>query len=136
MTVRRSWQRRPLLGLVALLAIVLTAFFIGSGSGGGPAGVSTETGLPGLAATDLPVEAQATLDLIARDGPFTYERDGATFENREGLLPGQPSGYYHEYTVPTPGEDDRGARRLVTGAGGEVYYTTDHYDSFVRVLDP
>lgn len=57
------------------------------------------------------------------------------FGNREGILPRKPSGYYHEYTVPTPGSPDRGARRLVTGEGGEVYYTADHYASFV-VVDP
>jgi ribonuclease T1 len=32
--------------------------------------------------------------------------------------------------VPTPGSDDRGARRIVTGADGEMYWTADHYDSF------
>ena len=55
------------------------------------------------------------------------------FGNREGLLPDQRSGYYREYTVPTPGSQDRGARRLVIGAAGEIYYTDDHYASFRRV---
>jgi guanyl-specific ribonuclease Sa len=57
------------------------------------------------------------------------------FQNREHRLPGRPGGYYREYTVPTPGSDDRGARRIV--AGGDppeiYYYTDDHYRSFRHV---
>ncbi len=68
-------------------------------------------------------------------GPFPYDKDGAVFQNREGILPGRQRGYYHEYTVITPGENDRGARRIVTGSRGELYYTDDHYDSFKRILE-
>jgi ribonuclease T1 len=71
--------------------------------------------------------------LIEAGGPFPYDRDGVVFENREGLLPARPSGYYHEYTVPTPGADDRGARRIVEGSGGELYWTADHYQTFERI---
>lgn len=92
-----------------------------------------ETGLPWIAAADLPPEGRETLELIASGGPFPYDRDGVVFQNREGLLPDEASGYYREYTVPTPGSDDRGARRIVAGADGELYYTDDHYDSFRRV---
>jgi ribonuclease T1 len=49
-------------------------------------------------------------------------------------LPAKQLGYYREYTVVTPGSPDRGARRIVAGAGGEIYYTDDHYDSFREVL--
>jgi len=85
----------------------------------------------------LPPEAIDTLLLIEQGGPFPYDQDGATFQNREGILPDQPRGYYHEYTVETPGSPDRGARRIVTGRAGERYYTDDHYDSFrVVVGDP
>ncbi len=76
---------------------------------------------------------QQTLALIDAGGPFPYRQDGTVFSNREGLLPGEPHGYYHEYTVPTPDSPDRGARRLVTGAQGEAYYTGDHYSSFWRI---
>lgn len=93
-------------------------------------------GMRAVYADELPREAQRTLVLIARGGPFPYSKDGSVFQNRERLLPNRPRGYYSEYTVPTPGEDDRGARRLVVGRGGEVYYTADHYDSFVRVITP
>jgi guanyl-specific ribonuclease Sa len=78
----------------------------------------------------LPPEASDTEDLIASHGPFPYPEDGTVFDNREGILPDCDNGYYHEYTVKTPGSPDRGARRIVTGAGGEHFYTGDHYASF------
>jgi guanyl-specific ribonuclease Sa len=88
-------------------------------------------GYPGF----LPTEAVETLRAIEQGGPFPYERDGVAFQNRERLLPERPRGYYREYTVPTPGENDRGARRIVTGGNPpEVYYyTADHYRSFRKV---
>ena len=83
----------------------------------------------------LPPEAIETLKAIEQGGPFPYSRDGVAFQNREHRLPGRPRGYYREYTVPTPGENDRGARRIV--AGGDppevYYYTADHYRTFRRV---
>jgi ribonuclease T1 len=82
----------------------------------------------------LPQQARQTLALIARGGPFPYRQDGQVFQNRERRLPRHASGYYHEYTVETPGSDDRGARRIITGAGGEIFYTADHYASFAQVL--
>ncbi|MBM7057480.1 MULTISPECIES: ribonuclease [Streptomyces] len=79
----------------------------------------------------LPSQAHDTLDLIEQGGPYPYEQDGTVFQNREGLLPDQSTGYYHEYTVITPGSDNRGARRIVTGEQTEEdYYTADHYASF------
>jgi ribonuclease T1 len=82
----------------------------------------------------LPPQARQTLALIAQGGPFPYRQDGQVFQNRERRLPRHPSGYYHEYTVETPGSDDRGARRIITGAAGEIFFTGDHYASFVQVL--
>lgn len=79
----------------------------------------------------LPSQAHDTLDLIDKGGPYPFPQDGTVFQNREGELPKQSSGYYHEYTVITPGSDDRGARRIVTGdKSQEDYYTADHYASF------
>lgn len=92
-----------------------------------------DSGLPTIAASELPREGRETLRLIHRGGPFPYDRDGITFQNRERILPAQPRGYYAEYTVPTPGESDRGARRLVAGDDGDVYFTDDHYRSFRQV---
>ncbi|MBC2877639.1 MULTISPECIES: ribonuclease domain-containing protein [Streptomyces] len=82
----------------------------------------------------LPSQAHDTLDLIDEGGPFPYPKDGTVFSNREGVLPKQGSGYYHEYTVVTPGSPDRGARRIVAGrADHEDFYSADHYQSFARI---
>ena len=88
------------------------------------------TVMPGF----LPAEAQATLAAIAHGGPFEHSQDGVVFGNYEGLLPQQPRGSYHEYTVETPGAQTRGARRIITGATPPAvwYYTDDHYRSFRR----
>ena len=77
----------------------------------------------------------AVLAAIDSGEALPYSQDGATFQNREGLLPDEPLGYYREYTVPTPGSPDRGARRLVIGENGETWYTNDHYASFIQI-DP
>ncbi len=84
---------------------------------------------------ELPPEAVKTLALIKKRGPFPYAKDGAVFGNREGHLPKQKRGYYREYTVKTPGERTRGARRIVAGRGGEYWYTEDHYASFRRIRE-
>jgi ribonuclease T1 len=90
-----------------------------------------------IAAQDLPVEARTTLERIRAGGPFPYERDDVVFGNRERLLPPAPRGYYHEYTVPTPGVKSRGARRIVCGGRAatlaECYYSDDHYQSFRKI---
>ena len=84
---------------------------------------------------ELPAEAQQTLQLIERGGPFPYDRDGIVFGNFERRLPKQPRGYYREYTVPTPGARNRGARRVIVGDQGAVYYYTgDHYQTFQRII--
>lgn len=70
---------------------------------------------------------------IDRGGPYDYRKDGSVFENRERRLPKRPPSYWREYTVATPGEDDRGARRLVAGERHELYYSRDHYQSFTAL---
>jgi ribonuclease T1 len=91
--------------------------------------------IPRIALEELPIEAIETLILIYQGGPFPFERDGATFGNFEERLPAADAGYYREYTVITPGSDDRGARRIVTGNNDtEFYYTDDHYETFVEVV--
>jgi ribonuclease T1 len=96
--------------------------------------------LAAVALAELPAAAQETHRLILKGGPFPYPKDGIAFGNRERLLPPKARGYYHEYTVTTPGSRDRGARRIV--CGGEpptrpeaCYYTDDHYASF-RTIAP
>ena len=95
--------------------------------------------LPTCALSSLPAQATDTANLIHQGGPFPYPKnDGVVFQNREGILPAQAAGYYHEYTVPTPGSSTRGARRIVTGgtpltSPPNWYYTGDHYASFCIV---
>ena len=120
-----------MLHTLALRLLLMLALVAGLVACAPPAG--SDTRLPSHAG--LPPEAIETLALIQRGGPFPYRKDGTTFQNRERLLPAKPRGYYREYTVPTPGARDRGARRIVTGGNPpEVfYYTADHYSSFRQV---
>ncbi|MEU4012119.1 ribonuclease domain-containing protein [Streptomyces pseudogriseolus] len=121
--------------LVACLLLALLAGCAAGGDNGGDGGAvpAWARGVPVAEVSELPVEARRTLRLIDEGGPFPHERDGSVFGNFEGLLPRHERGYYREYTVPTPGSDDRGARRIVTGRNGETYYTDDHYASFTAV---
>ena len=109
------------------------------GSGNGPeVAAERDSAAPQPDIAGLPAEARQTLRLIAAGGPFPYDRDGTTFQNREGRLPRQSPGYYREYTVMTPGSSDRGARRIVSGGNPpvEFYYSDDHYRSFRRIEVP
>ncbi|MCB5165287.1 guanine-specific ribonuclease N1 and T1 [Streptomyces bambusae] len=106
-----------------------------------PGRSGTATAVPGWARgmktvreADLPSQARDTLRLIDRGGPYPYRQDGTVFGNFERVLPRQKRGYYHEYTVKTPGSPTRGARRIVTGGQVEFYYTDDHYKTFKAVL--
>ncbi|ASO22312.1 ribonuclease T1 [Actinoalloteichus hoggarensis] len=94
------------------------------------------TGFTQVDLASLPPETAETATLIQEGGPFPHPQDGTVFGNRERLLPDCENGYYHEYTVETPGVPHRGARRLVTGDDDEYFYTDDHYASFVLVDVP
>ncbi|MCB0130219.1 MAG: hypothetical protein KDD78_05210, partial [Caldilineaceae bacterium] len=161
MTAKKSGNaQRSGLGIGAIIIVVLLYVLLQS-FGGGDDGVTTNpadapvavnavradvdaataaenapSGMPLITVDELPPEAVTTLLLIQAGGPFPYRQDGATFQNREGLLPRESNGYYAEYTVETPGSDDRGARRFVTGDQGEFYYTDDHYGSFAWLVLP
>ncbi|HSN43638.1 MAG TPA: ribonuclease domain-containing protein [Propionibacteriaceae bacterium] len=153
---------RGLTTLIMVLALVVGAWWVLTGSDGGgfQAGqtgqpstsraattksatskpvsnkpsVDRDSGLPMVALTDLPKQARQTVALIEAGGPFPYpDKDGDTYFNFNEVLPKKSKGYYREYTVTTPGESSRGARRIVAGKPGEFYYTADHYDSFVRI---
>ncbi|MFG2846510.1 ribonuclease [Kitasatospora sp. NPDC048296] len=97
--------------------------------------VPADPALADVCRTKLPSQAQDTLALIAKNGPYPYNRDGIVFENRESRLPKKAGSYYHEFTVVTPGSNDRGTRRVVTGGSGEQYWSPDHYVTF-QEIDP
>jgi ribonuclease T1 len=143
---------RQMVGLFGLLCVVAAmaspqfvlakqSRYVGN-SATEPAVANSSLGLQTewVALTALPLQAQDVYQRILTGGPFRYEKDGVAFGNRERLLPRQRRGFYREYTVPTPGEHDRGARRIVCG-GKEVrqpetcFYSGDHYASF-RAIDP
>ncbi|WP_314618281.1 ribonuclease domain-containing protein [Streptomyces stackebrandtii] len=116
---------------------LLSSLLLGAPATAAPAPASTAVASLRAAAvgdicySDLPSQAHDTLRLIDAGGPFPYRQDGSVFQNREGILPSHSLGYYHEYTVKTPGVSTRGARRIVTGnAVQEDYYTADHYATF------
>ncbi|SNX64916.1 ribonuclease T1 [Streptomyces sp. TLI_55] len=118
----------PRIARIGAAAAVLSALLVGG---------TVATASPAAAAvgnicySDLPSQAYDTLRLIEQGGPYPYSQDGVVFQNREGVLPSQSTGYYHEYTVKTPGSSTRGARRIVTGEEyQEDYYTADHYATF------
>jgi ribonuclease T1 len=92
-----------------------------------------QASIPTVNATDLPKEAQRTIALIRKGGPYPYKKDGVVFGNFEKLLPFHERGYYKEFTVRTPGSRNRGARRIISGKAGELYYTDNHYQNFKRV---
>jgi ribonuclease T1 len=122
-TMQRRWA--GLAGLLLALVLALGSF-AGAREQPQPAEIRLE---------QLPPEARQTLASIKRGGPFPYRRDGVSFGNRERRLPAREQDYYREYTVPTPRAKDRGARRIVAGAGSEYYNTDDHYVSFRRIRD-
>ena len=109
--------------------LFLTVFAAGAQPHGGGA---PRPDIPAIPVSDLPPKARQTLALIRAGGPFAHARDGSVFANREGLLPRAQRGTYREYTVMTPGRQDRGARRIVAVKCAGFYYT-DHYRSFRRI---
>ncbi|MFE7212162.1 ribonuclease domain-containing protein [Streptomyces sp. NPDC001698] len=125
---------RVLAGLLVTLAVLLTGCSPSGQTGSDPSAPSWARGMATISQSRLPAEARQTLDLVDKGGPYPYRQDNTVFGNFEGRLPKGPRGYYHEYTVRTPGSRDRGARRIVTGQGGEFYYTDDHYNTFRAVL--
>jgi ribonuclease T1 len=146
-----SWKQ--VIVYLAILAAAYLVFSLASGNNafinctppapvieqGVPAATENHSDIPTGAkvinVADLPPEGRTALGLIKSGGPFPYSRDGTVFSNYEGLLPAKPGGYYHEYTVITPGSNDRGARRIVAGSNGEYYYTNDHYGSFKLIQE-
>lgn len=134
----RPFQQSHRASRVSVGLLVLIAFFVFISSAGARDSTNVET----IAVSDLPEQGRDVLKLIRAGGPFQHaNKDGSTFGNFEKKLPKQPRGYYKEYTVPTPGAKNRGARRIVCGgdvrstSSSTCYYTADHYNSFKRILE-
>jgi guanyl-specific ribonuclease Sa len=121
--------RRPQIALIVLVAAVAIGYAINAARDSHHTGLRSGT----VALSSLPGQAADTVHLIDAGGPLPYRQDGEVFNNAEHRLPAEPSGYYREYTVATPGATDRGARRLVLGRHGELYYSPDHYSSFLWI---
>jgi ribonuclease T1 len=125
-----SRWRRYVRGFALLLLLTTGIAFTASAR-------TTPQALAEVVLADLPKEAQEIHALVGKGGPFAFDRDGVVFGNREQLLPAKPRGYYHEYTVRTPGVKSRGGRRLVCGGPAKAldacYYTDDHYRSFRKI---
>ncbi|MEA3091055.1 MAG: ribonuclease [Caballeronia sp.] len=102
-------------------------------------GAQERSALAAVTKAQLPAEAAETLRLIKAGGPFPFGEDGVLFRNSAGLVPQHPRGYYHAYTVRTPGSADRGKRRIVCGGQrrqtSDCYYTDDYYASFKRIAE-
>jgi ribonuclease T1 len=136
--LRLAQRRRPLLALIILILLLgggYTARAVQdhSSSMARPTVSGSTTSAGSVMLSSLPAQARETVALIEHGGPFPYAQDGTVYDNLERQLPAHPVGYYHEYTVPTPGSADRGARRIVTGKDGSYWYTGDHYASFQRI---
>ncbi|BCL25627.1 ribonuclease domain-containing protein [Streptomyces aurantiacus] len=124
----------PRITRISAAAALLSALLVGGGTATATAGDTSAAAVGNICYGGLPSQAHDTLDLIEQGGPYPYSQDGSVFQNREGVLASQSAGYYHEYTVITPGSSTRGARRIVTGEENqEDYYTSDHYASFKLV---
>ncbi|WP_411886571.1 ribonuclease domain-containing protein [Polaromonas sp. YR568] len=80
-----------------------------------------------------PPEVMNTMARINAGQSYPHRNDGSVFGNKEQLLPIKPAGYYREYVHPTPGSSGPGAQRVVTGQGGEAYYSPDHYGTFIPI---
>lgn len=120
---------------VLRLCVVALALCLPAQVQAAPAAHGGQGGLPVVVVAELPAEARDTLRAIKQGGPFAYERDGVVFKNYERILPKRPRGYYHEYTVKTPGIRHRGARRIISGEVNEYYYTADHYKIFKQIRE-
>ena len=127
-----SFRRQFKPGALFVLALAATVS-IGAHAKGS-AGLGADVSL-----SSLSPEARKTDQLIHSGGPFPFARDGVVFGNYEKRLERKPRGYYHEYTVPTPGAHNRGARRIICGGNPPTepescFYTEDHYNSFHRIV--
>ena len=133
-----SYERWRRAGLTSLLALVVGVMVVPTGTAQAK-DTSSAIFANTVAVAQLPVQGRSMLTLISQGGPFKYAKDGVVFGNRERLLPSNVRAYYREYTVKTPGERSRGARRIVCGGlqatlPDACFYTDDHYASFRKIV--
>jgi len=83
-----------------------------------------------VSASELGIDS--TIQRINQGEHFPHRNDGTIFHNKNNVLPTQIDGYYREYVHPTLGISGPGPQRIVIGAGGEWYYSPDHYGTFIR----
>ena len=60
---------------------------------------------------------------------------GDRYGNYEGLLPQAEGRFYTECDIDTCGAPSRGAKRIVFSNDGLIFYTDDHYQSFIKLYD-
>ena len=130
--VRKIFNFFKYLGVIWTLALLLSPVL--ASAQGEVAQQRIQIALADIPVKDMPPEAREALVLIEKGGPYPFDRDGIVFGNFEKRLPIKDRGYYNEFTVKTPGVKHRGARRIVTGKGGEKYYSDDHYKTFKRIV--
>ena len=133
-----SSRRRSNAGALFALVLAVSASFAALTPASSQARPAAGLGAD-VALASLSPEARRTDQLIHSGGPFPFSRDGVVFGNYEKRLPREPRGWYHEYTVPTPGARGRGARRIICGGNQPTepeacFYTEDHYNSFHRIV--
>ncbi len=137
-TAKPSSRRQSTAGALIALVLAAAASFGALTPTDSQAKQSSGLGAD-VSLASLPPQAQRTDQLIHSGGPFPFSRDGVVFGNYEKRLPRERRGWYHEYTVPTPGARDRGARRIICGGDKPTepdacFYTEDHYNSFHRIV--
>ena len=79
------------------------------------------------------VDLSPTIERIQKGIKFPHRNDGIVFKNREGLLPKKHGSYYREYVYLTPGVEGAGPRRIIVGENGELFYSSDHYQTFFQI---
>jgi ribonuclease T1 len=133
--IRSAGVKTLVAGLTGLLVVLSPSLVQARGPVPGETGGQADS----IATYQLPPQGRDMMALIYQGGPFRHDKDGVVFGNRERILPSHPRGYYREYTVRTPNERSRGARRIVCGGPKPVapdacYYTDDHYASFRKIV--
>lgn len=149
--ISKYMAKNPIVTVVVLAALAAGWYFLGGNEGATAPSVTTTTlssGSSSLVVNDVKIydldgklAYQGDMDLtpvlarIERGERDSHDNDGSVFGNREKLLPIEDRGYYHEYVVRTPDMRGVGPQRLIIGEDGEVYYTPDHYESFIKVVE-